>query len=75
MSRTYEELKETQPEVTYAEFNISTEGALRAICDLLTPAQISVIPNLSGWLAYQKWWESLSLDERKTIFEREWKYD
>lgn len=66
--KTYEELCAERPE--YQGVDVNAE--LYALCLWLDPA---IPTHLIKWFTYQKWWKSLSRPEKKSILDKEWRYD
>lgn len=64
-----------RPYVTYDELHINAEHALKLLCEIVPEETLSKVPNLSGWFAHKKWWSGLTLEERRDILNKEWRYD
>lgn len=63
------------PKRTFAVAHLNHEHALRQLCASSTDEQIDAIPDLREWYTWDTYWMGLSVEERKAILDKEWRYD
>lgn len=72
----YDEIVNSRPPRTYESVNLNTEYHLLQVCREFTDEDWKTKPEvLKMWFDSQIWWLSLTTEERKIVFNREWKYD